>query len=722
MRDTHLRYTGSISAAALCAALAASHAGAADSAPSPSDAGSDAQVSEVIVTAARRETNLQKTPISISAFGEGALKDQKIDSLRDLAGRVPNLNVSRATIGYTTQTFYIRGIGEADPIQEPVLAVYVDDVYVPRQLGSMLDLNDVSRIEVLRGPQGTLYGRNSSGGALRVVTRDPDDTLHEIAELALGNYGAVNARALVSGPLVKDELYGSLSYTHHSRDGVTGDPTLGHDVNRIDLDQFRAKLRWTPNERSDVLVTADYLHDTSDTRSYIPVRQPGGFDPQRSFSEVEPANDLNQGGVSLRAGYKLADHLKLKYITSYRGFNLNPANYDNDGVATLIQKNLIHYNDQYWTQELQLTGDWGPLTYTAGFFYIHERFFVDRDGYSRTGPLPTSPISALEAHNVTDTNSYALYGEANWRITDRLTLTAGLRGTTEGKTFTFNNTILNVAGAVVAPSIAGRADKPWDALTPKGVLSWQATPQVLGYVSYSQGFKSGGFDNRATRLDLAELPFSPERVSTYEVGEKGEFLRRRLRANVSAFYNDYKNLQVSFYDPVYVGTRRGNAGQAHTYGVELEADAKPVDRLSLFGNVGWLYAVYDSFKGAGGPGVDADGHRLVNAPRWSGEVGATYDLPVRLPGVWRLETDVQYQDFIYSTALSRPLDKAPSQIFWNGQAIWRAPGERWAVSLSGKNLLNTQKPVATGYTPSTGIDFDLIPDPRTVLVTVRYEL
>lgn len=721
MRDRSFLRVALFSASALCFGLAASNACARDTDPAPAPDG-DTQVAEVIVTAARRETNLQKTPIAITAFGADALKDQKIDSIRDLAGRIPNLNVSRATIGYTTQTFFIRGIGEADPIQEPVLAVYVDDVYLPRQLGSMLDLNDVKQIEVLRGPQGTLYGRNSSGGALRVTTRDPDGTLHEVAELGLGDYGAVNARALVSGPIVKDDLYGSLSYTHHSRDGVTQDPTLGHDVNRIDLDQFRAKLRWTPNEKTDVLLTADYLHDTSDTRSYIPVNQPGGFDPQRSFSEVEPLSDLDQGGVSLRTSYALADHLKLKYIAAYRGFNLNPVDYENDGTAALIQRNLIHYNDQYWTQELQLTGDYGPLTYTGGFFYIHERFFVHRDGYSRTGPLTTSPISALEAHNVTNTDSYALYGEANWKATDRLTLTAGLRGTMETKTFTFDNNVLNLDGTVKAPSIAGQADKTWDALTPKAVASWQFTPLILGYVSYSQGFKSGGFDNRATRLDLAELPFSPERVSTYEVGEKGEFFGRRLRANVSGFYNDYNNLQVSFYDPQYVGTRRGNAGQAHTYGVEVEADAKPVSRLTLFGNVGWLYAVYDDFKGAGGPGVNADGNRLTNAPRWSGALGAAYDLPLQLPGTWRLETDAQYQDFIYSTALNRPLDKAPSQIYLNAQGIWTAPGGRWSLSLSAKNLLDTQKPIATGYTPSVGIDYDIIPDPRTFLVTLRYEL
>ena len=686
------------------------------------EADGSTQVDEVIVTASRRETSLEKTPIAISAFGADALRDQKIDSIRDLAGLIPNLNVSRATIGYTTQTFSIRGIGEADPIQEPVVAVYVDDVYIPRQIGSMLDLNDVERIEVLRGPQGTLYGRNASGGALRVVTRDPNNDYHVVGEVGLGTYDAVNARALVSGPIVRDELYGSLAYTHHSRGGVTEDPTLGHDVNRIALDQVRAKLRWTPIDKLDVVLTGDYLHDTSDTRSYVPVTQPGGFDPERSYSEQEPLNDLNQGGVSLRSTYTVDPHLKLKYIGAYRGFNQNPVDYENDGTAALIQKNLIHYNDQYVTQELQVLGDIGRFNYTGGFFYIHERFFVNRDGYTRLGPLTTSPVSALEAHNTTATDSYAGYAEASWRITDRLTLTGGLRGTTETKTFVFNNQNLNLAGAVVAQSIAGQAEKTWSAVTPHAVVNYQFDPNVMAYLSYSTGFKSGGFDNRATRLDLAELPFNPEHVATTEAGAKGEFFDHRLRANVVVFYNDYKDLQVSFFDPIYVGTRRGNAGQAHSYGAELETEAKPVEHVSLFANTGYLYDVYDHYAGAGGPGVNADGHPLVNAPRSTGSIGGTWDLPIRLPGNWSLESDAQYQGSIFSSALTRPQDKAPSQVFINALATWNAPGGHWSLSLSGKNLLNTQKPVGVGYTPSIGIDYDVIPDPRTVLGTVRFQL
>jgi len=717
--------------AALLAATASSALGAASArAETVVAAAAAGAVEEVVVTAERRETRLQDTPIAISAFSDRALADRKIDNIRDLAGQVPNLTISRVTISHTTQTYSLRGVGESDPIQEPVLAVYVDDVYIPRQIGSMIEFNDLERIEVLRGPQGTLYGRNSSAGALRIITRDPGRTLRLKGEVGVGNYGAVDVRALVEGP-INDNWSGSFSYIKHKRDGVTYDPTLGHDVNRIDLDAYRAKLRWTPNDRLDALLTVNALRDRSDSRSYVPVRQPGGgFSRRQSFSEVEPKQDLDQISGSLRVKYTLTDNLELKSITAYGGFNLNPVYYDNDGEAALIQKNLIHYNDQYVTQELQLNGTYGALTFTTGAFYLHERFYVERDGYSRRNTQNTDPVATpgnynfLRAHNITNTDAYAVFGEATWAVTDRLKVTAGLRWTNEEKEFTFDNGVLNLAGQVIAPSIKGRGDETWAAITPKVSVQYAVTPDILTYVTYSKGFKSGGFDNRATRLDLATLPFAPEDVISYEAGLKAEFLDHRLRTNIAAFYNDYKNLQVSFYDPAYVGSRRGNAGQAHSYGVELEADAAVTEQLSAQFSAGWLIAEYDEYKGAGGAGVDADGNRLTNSPRWSFSGGLNWDVPAAIPGDLRLGVNAQYQTKSYSNAVPSPggQHEIPAQGFVNAVATWTSPDPHWQVVLSARNLLNSHKPVGSTYTPSTGVYYLNFPDPRTYVITLRYSL
>jgi iron complex outermembrane receptor protein len=657
---------------------------------------------DIFVTAERRSTDLQKTAIAISAFTPETLEQRSITNIRDLAGQVPNLFVARTSISHTTQTFSLRGVGESDPIQEPVLAIYVDDVYVPRQIASMTEFVDLERLELLRGPQGTLYGRNSSAGALRIITREPDQTTHVTADAAYGSFNDVQARALVSGPIAGDALSGSVAWIHRTRDGVTYNPTLGHDVNRIDLDAWRAKLRFTGIANLDALLTANVLRDRSDTRSYIPVNQPGTFSRRRSYSEVEPLQHLDTRSGSLRLIYTLSPQLSIKSITAYTGFNLDPVDYENDGEAALIQKNLIHYNDKAFSQELQLNGELGAFSFSSGLFYLHERFYVERDGFSRTGTLATAAVSRLRAHNVTYTDAYAIFGEGTWQASDVFSVTAGVRGTIEKKRFVFDNKVIDADRNVIAQSIAGEASKTWKALTPKVSLQAQWTPDLLQYLTYSRGFKSGGFDNRATRLDLATLPFDPEKVSTYEGGLKTKLFGGALRSNLAIFYNDYRDLQVSFYDPEYVGSRRGNAGKAHSWGVELENDLRLSSRLSFQASGGYLKAVYDEYRGAGGLGVDADGNPLLNAPKWSFSGGANYELPLgSTDSRLRLSANAQYQSSFTQNALNRPQDQVPGQTFVNGSVAWLLPGDRFQIGLEGKNILGANKPVSATYIPST---------------------
>lgn len=690
---------------------------------------SDALAS-VVVTAQRRETNLQKTPIAITTFDPGILQDRGLGSIRELAGQVPNLFVARTSISYTTQTYSLRGIGEADPIQEPVVATYVDDVYQPRQLSSMFDFNDVLRVEVLRGPQGTLYGRNSSAGAIRVISADPNNEFHSSDSLTYGTFNAVKMQAAVSGPLVRDRLSASVAFLRNRRDGTAYDPTLHRDVNRIDLDSARIKLRWTPSEKWDVLTTFNGMIDRSDSRSYIPARQPnGGFSATTSYSEVPPYQHLNQGSASLRAIYHVNDGLDLKSVSALGGFDLNPVWYDNDGEAALIQKNLIHYSDGYFTQELQANGHRGALTFSTGAFYLHERFYVQRDGYSRKTSIETDPAlnpdnyATLRAHNITTTDSLAFFGEANLKLTDWASLTGGLRETIEWKHFDFDNKNLDLNGNITGQSIKGQANDHWGALTPKVSVSFQYGPSVLQYLTYSRGFKSGGFDNRATNLTLAQTAFDPEYVNSYETGIKSEFFARHLRANLAAFYNDYRDLQVSYTSPAYPGNSiRGNAGKAHTAGVELETSARLPFGLGLQLAGGYLHAVYDEYKNAGGPGVDADGHDLINSPKWNLSGGTTYDLPLPVPGLTRVSGDVQWAYGYYNSALARPEDTVPAQTFVNATLAWTSPNDHFVVVLSAKNILDSQKRVSSSYTPATGVRFVNFPDPRTFLATLKYEL
>ncbi len=712
--------------------------------PEPTDAGAPSNVLEtVVVTAERHETNLQNTPTSISAFGPSILQDRAVGSVRDLAGQIPNLSIARANISYTTQTYALRGVGETDPIQEPVVAVYVDDVYQPRQLASMFDFNDVERVEVLRGPQGTLYGRNSSAGAIRIITADPGNDFHTTDSLTYGGFNTVKAIGSVSGPIVRDRLYASVAFLHNQRDGIDWDPTLVRDVNRIDVDAGRVKIRWTPGDRWDILGIANGMIDRSDSRSYIPAAQPGvapsclltpqpwrcpGLSTRTSYSEVPPYQHLNQISGSVRAIYHVSKELQFKSTTAAGGFDLNPVWYDNDGAAALIQKNLIHYEDGFFTDEFLVNGDYRWVDFSTGVFYLHERFFVNRDGYSRKNAMNTDPTTTptnyafLRAHNITTTNSLAPFGEINLKPTRELTLTAGVRETIEWKTFHFQNYVLDATGDVVAPSIHGDASQGWSAVTPKGAIAYQWVPEFLTYGTYARGFRSGGFDNRATNFALAETPFNPEYVDTFEGGVKTELFGHRFRANASAFYNLYSDLQVSHTDPAYPGNSiRGNAAKAVTEGVEIETDTRLPLGLSIQLAGGYLYANYDNYNNCGGPGVNCGGHPLINAPRWNFAGGATLDLPLPVPGIVRVGGDVEWSSEAFSTALSRSQDEYPQQAFLNGTLSWTSEDDHFVGILSGRNILNSQKPVSSSYTPSTGVLFYNYADPAVAMVTLKYQ-
>ncbi|MEJ0047901.1 MAG: TonB-dependent receptor [Rhodospirillales bacterium] len=294
-------------------------------------------------------------------------------------------------------------------------------------------------------------------------------------------------------------------------------------------------------------------------------------------------NDLQSGGLGLRVSYKLNDALTLKSITSARAWNQAPVIYDNAGSATQYSANLINYHQHDYTEELQLAGDYGRFNFVSGFYYYREAFGVDRLTISLYNPR-------VHTLNRTATESFAGYTQGNYHITDRLTATLGLRYTEDTKNFVdgnfttiVNNSIEDVFNRYTAgkPIFASTSDHSWGSATPKAGLSYQVTPVVLAYVSYAEGFKAGGYDNRSANAEIAKTPFSPETVDTYEVGVKSDWWQHRLRANLALFYNDYSDLQQSIYVTTLPGapTELVNAGHAHTDGAELETTMLPLDGL-----------------------------------------------------------------------------------------------------------------------------------------------
>ncbi|WP_371356227.1 TonB-dependent receptor [Pseudomonas chlororaphis] len=683
--------------------------------------GSDkAALPVVTVTAEHHAEDLQKAPLAISAFDEKALEDKQIKSIRDLSGQVPNLSLSRQSISYSAQTYGIRGIGETDPIQEAAVAVYADDLYIPRAISSMLDFNDVERVEVLRGPQGTLYGRNSSAGAIRVITRDPTQETRGFLELGAGNYDARNGRLLISGPLVDNTLFGSFSAIRLSRDGTVSNPTRGKDVNNVDIQSYRGKLRYKPDDSPwDVQLTLAGTFDRGDTTSYTPFDANGRFDKFKSYSSLDPKNRLDQGSSVLRAIYAIDDHLNFKSVTAYSAFH-QPVDYDNSGQAALIQNNLILYKQDYATQEFQLNGDYDDFSFSTGLYLYREQFDAERDNL--TYSVARNRVIGQGQYSTTRTESYALYGQGSYRITPQLSLIAGLRFTREHKNFEYDNYAIDSNRRITGTNFSADSSKSWQSTSPKLGFEYAWTPHLNQYAYVAKGFKAGGYDNRAPTRAAAEQAFSPEDVTTWETGFKGDFFDRRLRANLALFYNDYKDLQTNAYDPALGVSLRTNVGQAHTYGVELETLSALTNDLQLTFNLGYLQSQYDDFENASGAGVDANGKQLVFSPRWNTSVGLNYTLPAGLPGTWLAGTDAQFQTKSYANALNDDIQEIPRQTFWNANTRYISGDGHWTTTLAVKNLLDRAYPQSVGYVPSSGARYYAVNDPRTLLLSVRYDL
>jgi iron complex outermembrane receptor protein len=691
------------------------------------------QLQEITVTAEKRSTSLQDTPLAVSAFDADLLKQRGSATVNDLQGLIPNLQMPGPVPSQSSQTFFLRGIGESDPIQNPAVAVYLDDSYVPRALGDLFDLADVERVEVLRGPQGTLYGRNSSAGAIRLITKDPTDETHAVVEAGTGNFGAFNAGAYVSGALVPGLLDASLTFLHKQRDGFTYDPTIKRDVNDIDTNAARVKLRYRPTEDWDVQLSADGTRDRSTTDYYTPLRQPGAFNPYVSYAEDSPQDNYNGGGAALRVIHPVSEGLTLKSVTTYRGFEQDPVAYDNDGEADVKNINVIRYHEQDLTQEVQALGDFKDLKLVGGLFYFHENFSADRNNFSGAGPATEAatvttgfaPLPNYPQDQVSDTHtdSIALYGQGDYSLTDKLTVTAGLRLTHEEVSFSdqvFKDTVtgLRTNASVVPLTLASHV---WNDLSPKGEVSYAWTPDLLTYAEITRGFKGGGFDNRATASIYAERPFEPESVLTYETGVKSELFDHRLRTNLALFYNDYSDMQTSVVVPGTTVTLRQNADSAHTTGVEYEGAVAPLPGLEVGANVAYLFSNFDSFANAAGG--SATGKALPYAPRWMVGGSVSYDLPLGVPGTARLTADGRYQSVSNSTVLNLWQTQIPVQVSFNAAASYTTEDGRWTGTLAAHNLFDRANVETVSYSGAPVNYWDeIVAPPRLVTFTLRYSL
>lgn len=700
-------------------------------------------LADIVVTAERREGNIQKTPIAITAFDESLIKQQDISTFRDLSGRIPGLLAPKRSTAYTTQTYAMRGIGETDTFPEPTVAVYVDDVYLARTVGSLYDTPDLERVEVLRGPQGTLYGRNSAAGAIRFITKDPTSEFGGSASLSLGNYDNFDARLRLNGAIVPELLDGSISVIRHTRDGWTHNVTLDDDVNDLDLTVVRGKLKAYPSDRLTLTLSGDAMWDRSTPSYYAPVYQPDGVpgsgtktNPDRTWADPEPLNKTTVYGGSLVAKYEIDDNFTVKSVTALRGMH-GPINYDNDGISLVSADSWSDFKQYYRTQEFTLNGEFGNWNFVAGVYYFYEYFRDLRVRWSGTSRTPNLG-QVVYSRGALETESYAAFGQLNYSFDDRWSVTLGGRYTSDDRSFKNEGASRSNVPLVYTPypdvdAIFASAtnwfftdeNADFSAFNPKVSVQYQHDPNLLLYASYSQGFKSGGFDIRATTVTASINPYRPQTTTAYEVGVKAKLFDNTLVANLAVFYNEIEDFHVRASDLVTRVTQLLNAGDGHTQGFELELSALPTQRLRFGASVAYLETKYDTFT-ATLPGNTAGRTTLIGldfpfSPKWQAGFSATWDLPIDTAGVWRVGVDGQYESArkdLYNT----PELTVRKQAFFNGSFSYTGEDESWTAGINVKNIFDLRRNQAGGYAPTSGPNgnyYFAYNEPRLINVFIR---
>jgi iron complex outermembrane receptor protein len=717
---TNARGTG-VAAALLYWLAAASPA----SAQTPVAAPADLQIAEIIVTARRRNESLQEVPISVSAFDARRIEELQAENITGLQNAVPNLYLDRGD-GANTVVF-IRGIGQNDSLAfaDPGVGIYVDDVFVARSQAAFLDVFDVDRVEVLRGPQGTLYGRNTIGGAIKFVSAEPPEKFDVYAEAGGGNYDFTTFKARLGGPLVEDVLRGKLAVASIKRNGFARNSN-GEDDGDTQSLAWRGTLAFTPTDRTRVSLSVDGKRDRPDT-SRSPVRETSvtGFadpigaptspttfaprtDPYRVDVNANGLSDLSAYGVALKAGFTLSNAWSIESITAYRRTDFDLV-LDTDGSPLPILDILVRQDQDQFSQELRSTYDAGEgFTLIAGLYYFDDDDLtfsgVDNAALSVFGfPVTTFGLatsSLADTHQTTQ--SYAVFADASYDLTQRLTVSAGVRYTYEEKESRrrfenfFDPTLSVIANTppflrgVGVPGTPLSGAENFDAVTPKLSLSYQVSDDALLYASIARGFKSGGFDGRGTS-NFAFQPFEPETVLGYEVGLKSTWVDGRVVANAAVFYNDYQDLQVTSFgaDPVS-GTFVSlftNAAKARTEGVELELAARASAGLTLNAALGYLDAKYQKFDTlVGGAVTDVSNRGLVNAPDWTGSVGLTYEQPLTRALVGTVHVDGAYRGKTFTEITASEVLAQESYVLANAFASLRTDDGRWELRGGVQNL------------------------------------
>ncbi len=693
-----------------------------------------APIEEVVVTSLRRRSNMQKVPVAVTVIKPPLIREARIHGLEDVATRVPGLTVSSFSIGQPT--IHVRGVGSNDDgaALDNSIVMFVDDVYVGRISAISMSFYDLERIEIMRGPQGTLYGKNAIGGAINVTSKAPTEKLSGEVEVTAGNYARRDARGAISGPLITDKVFGRLSFHSRKRDGWQESLFLpGLKQNDENIWSTRGKLHFALSEVLQVSINGDYSQDDLESTGRIPVvgrvpvrlLGPDGRPTGETALPTDILNDLGGGarnainsdrGFTNRTLWGMSGHIsrrasygEILSITAYRHTDFSWQE-DSTGLPAVLtdQKVNTHVGEQHsqFSQELRLISpNEGSLKYVLGFYYLFEH--VQR---VETFTFPTG-IALTDQDN--KTNSFAAFGEATYDLRDNVYFTVGGRLTYEIKRMDQQN-IIQDSPRILLESFKYHNMGNWTDFSPNFVLSWQQTEDIMWYGSLSRGYKSGGFQGAPGTLELAKRRIDPESVWNYELGLKSQWLEDRLRLNVVGFHSDYRDLQVvQFKTEGNFGVfQTSNAASASLEGLEIEVTLKPISGLEFFGSYAYLDATYDEFNDLSGR--DFTGNTLRQAPRHSLYLAFYYEGPF-YKGSLRFRADYRYQGQSFREP-DNSVTIQPAFDLVDASIAYEAPNNGWEATLWVKNLMD--KEYISHLYVLGGNDYALFGTPRTYGLTL----
>jgi len=677
---------------------------ASQSGPVASDA-----IGDIIVTAQRRRENLQQVPITVTAVSASTLAAASITNTSDLVNVIPGLTVPKSA-GYALP--HLRGIGVTaiGPGIENSVATYIDGVYHGVSASNALALNNIAQVEVEKGPQGTLFGRNATGGLIQVTTKDPEPGFSGSINGGYANYNTFTGDAYLSGGT--DTLAGDIAVqVTHQGDGWGHNIVTGDDINRVDLDlSVRSKWVFKPAVGTKITYIADYAKgqfSTSALRNYGTDRNafyPKGFAGLGTFDvdlDSQPLRRLREAGTSLSIDQELGFG-NLVSTTAYRNSRYS-YNIDFDLGPSPYSTNIANQSDTQFTQELQLLSKSGSkISWAAGLYYYHASDAYDPQDVLFSGPAvnPLRPVTRVNNQTDQRTNSLAGYAQATAPITTDTKLTVGIRYTWERRDLDGVQT--GYLNGVVPISLAN-VHTNMETKTPtwRVALSHEFSSNVNGYISYNRGLKSGGYNVSAP----ASQPYLPEKLDAYEIGLKTQLLGRRLTLNSSVFYYDYSNIQVSRF--VNGSPQVYNGGKARVYGIDLDVTARVTDRFTITGGLEAMHSEFTSFPNADFfyscptpyPTVcslSAKGNALPQAPNISGSINFDYRVDVA-DGEMRFNVNELVNGGFYFAPNNE--DKQSAYGLTNASIAFTKGA--YTIRFWGKNLLDKIYPLSVNQSPTS---------------------